>query len=190
MQVLVGGHSFVRRFRDDMTKRQMTLDTDNVSVTMIAQGGAYCAGPRSLMTKINDCYTDKHFPLLILELGSNDIDKGRRLSDVVDTYVHEVELLCRTHSAHAVLCLPIPRSETKFPGSGGKTLQFNNLLKLKVLDKPQITTWKHKGLFKASGKTMDKDGIHLNGCGNNKYFYSIKSAIGMYSGRLNGGNFK
>ena len=62
MQVLVGGHSFVRRFRDDLTKRQMTLDTDNVSVTMIAQGGAYCAGPRSLMPKINDCYTDKYFP--------------------------------------------------------------------------------------------------------------------------------
>ena len=190
MQVLVAGHSFVRRFRKFLTKEQRSLDTELVSITLTDKGGAYCTGPKSITSQINNAYSQSNFPLLILELGSNDIDKGKRLHDVVDAYVHEVEILCRTHSAHAVLCLPIPRLESKYPGSAGKTARFNTLLKKRVSHLDQIATWKHDGLFKASGRTMDRDALHLNDEGYTKYFYSLKSAITMFSGRLRRGSFK
>ncbi len=112
------------------------------------------------------------------------------MNEVVDNYVQMVDELCRDHNAHAVLCLPIPRTETMFPDSSVKTAHFNTMLTHKVESIAHIATWKHRGVFKPSGLTMDNDGVHLNRLGTIKYFYSLRAAINMYSGRLQSGNFK
>ena len=190
MPVLVTGHSFVRRLGSELTACGNTLSTDSVAVTLEGQGGAFIMGARSFRDRVLLAYSKQHYPLVIYELGSNDIQGSRDIDKVVESYVSEVVSLCTRFRAHAVLCLPIPRMETMFPHSVSRTAKFNDLLKIKVADIPNIALWKHKGLHRPSWRYMARDGVHLNGDGNIKYFFSLKCAINMYSGKLKGGSFK
>lgn len=191
MQVLVAGHSFVRRLRDDLSKRGKTLTGDKARVTMVGIGGAYTQGPKSMYTTIAKAFQKQHFEIVFLELGSNDINRaGSNIPQIVDNYISEVLAFCARHNTNAVLCLPIPRAEDQFPGSWDKTVIFNNLLTAKVLAISNITIWVHKGLFKRTGQFLRRDGIHLNDRGNVNYFFSLLNATNKFAGCLRDGSFK
>jgi hypothetical protein len=190
MQILVAGHSFIRRLDCMMKREKLTYNTDIAKVTVKGIGGARIAGPKSLQPTILTLCNQTKFDLIFLELGSNDITKDRNLQLTVDVYVRQVAHLCESFNMHAVICLPIPRLERLFPGSVEMTADFNKLLTAKVQTETKMVIWEHKRLHRISGHFLDAHGVHYNRKGERKYFHSLRSAITMYSGRLIGGNFK
>ncbi len=190
LQVLLLGHDLVYNLKADLRAMRKTLDTDSVSVRMIGKLGGRCSHPDSMMYDLKQALlgpNGKHYHLIILELGANDI---LTYEHDIATYVHCVHLMCKMCRVHAITCLQLARSEEMFRLSAGFTQDFNNKLIQQAGRYSRVTTWSHKGLNKPQGRYFDSEGVHLSRMGTEKYITSLQSAINNHVGRLQSGNFK
>ena len=188
MQVLVAGHSFVRRLAFDARVRGMDLSGPGFRVSIQGKGGATICGQKTIDKEVHVALRNSKFKLLILDLGSNDLDLIRnpylKVEKVALTYVEKAAALAARYDIRVVLCLPIPRDEKQFPGSFEITKRFNLLVKTHIKSYSNLHTWAHKGLFKKDSRYLDKHGVHLNTKGSIKYFHSIKAVIRYHVPRL------
>ena len=74
-------------------------------------------------------------------------------------------------------CLPIPRTESKFPGLFETTKAFNEHVLTMAESTNHVHVWVHKGLFKRDIRYLDRHGVYLNFRGTVKYFHSIQAAV-------------
>ena len=181
MNVLVAGHSFVRRLAFDVRVRNLDFQTPGVSVVLEGKGGATIGGPKPIDREVAACFRKDKFKFLILDLGSNDLDPIRHpnwdIERLAGAYVRKAADFVQKFGIKVVLCLPIPRCEAQFPGSFDRTVQFNQIVTDLAKSENKVFTWAHKGLFKKDGGLLHKDGVHLNARGSIRYFHSLKAAI-------------
>ena len=127
------------------------------------------------------------FKILVLDVGSNDLNISRHpnlnLQSLARELVSQAKDIGSKFKVEIILCLPIPRAESKFPGSFETTRDFNELVSGLVKDLRHIHAWSHRGLFKRDGCYLDKHGVHLNLMGTLKYFHSIQAAIRFYAAK-------
>ena len=83
-----------------------------------------------------------------------------------------------------VIYLPIPRAESKFPGSLDITMALNDQVRTMTKDKTNVNVWVHKGLFKRDSHYLDRHGVYLNFKGTIKYFHSVQVAVRHHVVRL------
>ena len=187
MYILVAGHSFIRRLAFDARVRSLDFSSPDYEVEFIGKGGATIAGSKTVYAEIKAALTLKKPKLVILELGSNDLDLSRHPSVDVQllakTLVGKAKAMASQSKITVVLCLPIPRNEAQFPGSFKITDQFNQALKAEVEPYPNIHCWAHRGLFKRDDRFLDKHGVHLNSLGTIRYLHSMKAAIKYHTAR-------
>lgn len=186
MAVAIVGHSFVRRLKFDMKRQDITLEDQGRRVHMVGIGGATIKGKKTVIPPLVQFLKHNRCELVILDVGSNDLDLTRHptrdLDKLAQDYVRCVDKITTRHpNLQIIICLPIPRLETKFPGSRAHTSNFNTILKTLTADLPRVHTWAHKGLFKSDSRFLMKDGVHLNAKGSVKYYHSLKAAIHYYS---------
>ena len=188
MNVLVAGHSFVRRLAFDIKVRNLSWQVPGASIILEGKGGATICGPKPFDREIDIQFRTTKFSLLILDIGSNDLDPVRHpnwcLPKLAEALVSKASLLATRFNISVVICLPIPRDEEQFPGSFQRTTQFNTILKGLVDKEVRVHVWAHKGLFKRDRTYLDKHGVHLNSKGQIKYFHSIRAAIKFHLARL------
>ena len=189
MHILVAGHSFIRRLAFDAKVRGLDLVTGDNQVTMIGKGGATIVGHKTVDREVHCALRDASFDLLVLDLGSNDLDPLRHpdlnTAELARSLVNKAEAMAFRYKITVVLCLPIPRAERLFPNSFDITDRFNSEVKTLVEGISKVKTWAHKGLFKRDDRYLDKHGVHLNSKGTIKYFHSIRAAIKFHSGNQN-----
>lgn len=176
-----------------MGKRRLSLDTPKCRVHTFGIGGATTQGSRSLFPAIRRHLRTNKYHLIILDLGSNDLDPTRHdvstgsIQRLTAEYHKAATELAMVTRAKVVLCLPIPRDESQFPGSYEATSYFNELLKEycnREIGTKRTVTWTHKGLFKKDSRYLDKHGVHLNVKGTIKYFHSVQAAVKFHAARL------
>ena len=188
MEVLLAGHSFVRRARLDSGVRQFDFNLPNIKLHFSGRGGATIIGHKTIDRKVEEILNvNSSIRILFLELGSNDLDLKR--NPHLDIYEKARHLLKAAekfsrHDIDVVLCLPIPRDEAKFPGSFDTTKHFNEIVKSMVEDKAKIHAWQHIGLFKTDSRFLCRDGVHLNAKGTLRYLFSIRAAIKTFSHKV------
>ena len=129
--------------------------------------------------------------ILVLDVGSNELDISRHpilnLHSLARELVSQAKDISSKFRVEIVICLPIQRADSKFPGSFDTTKAFIELVSGPVKDLKHIHTWAHRGLFKRDGCYLDKHGVHLNLMGTLKYFHSVQAAIKFHvSGLVKG----
>ena len=188
MEVLVGGHSFVRRAHWDSRVREFDFNLPDIELHFLGKGGATISGGKTIDSEIRQKLAENPgIRVLILELGSNDLDLNRHPH--VDVYEKARHLVGKAESYSrqdlvVVLCLPIPRDEAKFPGSFEVTKHFNETVRSMVKDKVNVHAWLHKGLFKSDSRFLCADGVHLSAQGTVRYWFSIRAAIKTFSQKV------
>ena len=188
MNVLVAGHSFVRRLAFDVRVRKLDLSTSGTRIRLHGKGGATIGDPKPIDRDITGILSASKFDFVILDLGSNDLDPIRHPNwepeVLAQAYFQKGAKISTSFGIKVVLCLPIPRHEEQFPGSFDRTRKFNEVVKTLSESNPKVFTWSHKGLFKKDNRFMDKHGVHLNSLGSIRYFHSIKAAIRFHSAKF------
>ena len=183
MEVLVAGHSFVRRLAFDMKVRQFELRLPDVKVSFEGKGGATIGGPKPMDVEIERKLREGNFKILHLELGSNDLDLKRHphkdIQKLAEFYIRKARVQTLS-DLDVVLGLPIPRHEEKFPGSYERTKSFNEILTSLAKSESRIHVWSHKTIFRSDDKFLAKDGIHLNSQGTLRYFHSLRASIRVH----------
>ena len=188
MNVLIAGHSYVRRLDFDLKVRQLRFLLQDVNVTLCGYGGATIRAPKPLLPCMRAKTILSGHDMVILDLGSNDLDTVRHpevdTHELAQEYLDLAKYLLEYGAKTIVLCLPIPRSERAFPGSFERTSTFNDHVTRECKDTPNVYTWFHKGLFKRDGKYLDKHGVHLNALGSIKYFHSLRAAVKFHGRKI------
>ena len=186
--VIVAGHSFIRRMHTTDRVRGVSMDTPQFKVEYLGVGGGKFEGGKDVMEMLPDLVLRHKPKLLYLELGSNDIHPR--------TYGPDVPLLaykygCKLDRLHArfpdlpiILGQVIPRHRKICSWSWNTTQRFNQFLSREIESRDFLHFWKHKGLNKAEGKHLDRDGIHLTLVGQIKLHFSIKRAIRFHVNKL------
>ena len=188
MNVLVAGHSFVRHLAFDVKVRGLKFQAPGVRVHLQGKGGATICGPKPIDREIAQTLRSAKFQIVILELGSNDLDTIRHPNwdtcKLAELYVKKAIDLVAAFGVKVVLCLPIPRDETQFPGSFERTSKFNQVVVDLAKREHKVFTWAHKGLFKKDSRFLDRHGVHLNSKGSIRYFHSVKAAVKYHSSKF------
>ena len=163
----------------------MDLSGPNHTVTLHGKGGATISGQKSLDRELHTLLQNSKFNLLILDIGSNDLDPVRHphanLEHLAQALVGKAAALAFRYKLKVVLCLPIPRCEEQFPCSFNITSKFNSIVKDISASQNSVHVWAHKGLFKRDNRYLDKHGVHLNSKGTIKYFHSLRAAVRFFS---------
>lgn len=187
MKILVAGHSFIRRLHEDIPKYGLVLPSDFGNIEFFGIGGAVIQGRKSIFKLLAQQKDLTGVDLLILDIGSNDLDPirnpGADLSSLATTLVREAKKIIDAHGITIVLCCPIPRAEKLFPNSFKITSSFNNILAELAEGHDHLNLWHHRRLFK-SDKIFDHQGVHLNKQSTTTYFHSIKRAIVSFGNKL------
>ncbi|XP_033731179.1 uncharacterized protein LOC117320799 [Pecten maximus] len=182
VDVLILGHSFVRRLRDDLTGSWSNLgfDLDSVRVHCVGKGGSRVRDISSMSTSISEI----HPKVVLLQIGGNDFDsvdhediKDRLASDLLSiaqwlragfgvTHVGIMQLFYRAKTRSIAVSLY------------NRGVDFvNSNIKLMCDQSEGCFYWRHKGLKTAAFVCLNKDGVHLSPAGLRKFKYSVRGAI-------------
>ena len=189
MQVLIAGHSFVRRLAFDVRIKAVKIAEPHEGVELVGKGGATIGPQKPLGGEVHSLLRRQpSCKLLILDLGSNDLDTTRHphldVQLLAIRYLQLGDEFAKAYKITVVLCLPIPRDEKQFPGSFQTTSKFNDAMRLFQAHFPQIKLWAHRGLFKKDARFLDRHGVHLNAMGSIRYYHSLKAAVRYHMSRV------
>ena len=150
--------------------------------------GATIANPKPIFPTVRRNLESQKFKILVLDVGSNDLDISRypnlNLHSLAREFVSQTKDIGSNFWVEIIICLPIPRAESKFPGSFDTTKAFNEFVSGLVKDLKHIHAWNHRGLFKRDGRYLDKHGVHLNLMGTLKYFRSVQAATKFHMTKI------
>ena len=189
LTVLIFGHSFIRRLRDDLVDisraefsalsthdswLNLRFNSETVSVVFHGIGGLTLSKAYNELEVIAEVNPD----VIFIQLGENDVDKRHSRPSEIARQV--------SHFAASILRL-CPKTSHLFWGQllhrltprigpqiySEKIHQVNRILR----STDNITYWPHKGLWQNPKLLFTRDGVHLNTRGHHKLARSIRGAI-------------
>ena len=175
--VLVLGHSFIRRLRDDLRSHfdSRADDTfglsDDAIVHLHGVGGLTVARLRRDLGMVSSLSPQ----VVILELGTNDLTRLR--PEVAGSEIEElVRLLLDTFSVWVIsVCKALPRVRAPFFNA---TASILNQYLCGVLEPiPSVFCWRHGGFDNPSLHPYFPDGLHVNSFGQYCLYHSYRGAI-------------
>ena len=113
-----------------MHQHGLNLDTEKCKVDTIGIGGAAIIGRKPNLSSIPHQIATQNYSLLVLNVGSNDLDPNRQPNINTSQWAREIvtqaQEIGQKFALKVMVCLPIPRAESKFPGSFDVTKTFND----------------------------------------------------------------
>ena len=168
--VLVLGHSFIRRLRDDLRSHfdSRADDTfglsDDAIVHLHGVGGLTVARLRRDLGMVSSLSPQ----VVILELGTNDLTRLRLEvagSEIEDTFSVRVIGVCKV----------LPRVRAPFLNGAASIL---NQYLCGILEPiPNVFCWRHRGFDNPSVHPYLPDGVHVNSFGQYCLYRSYRGAI-------------
>ena len=175
--VLLFGHLFIRRLRDDLQTQFDPRADEGFKLLKDAVVHLHGVGGRTVRKLIQ--YDLGVFSLsphaVILETGTNDLSDLR--PEVVGSEIEElVRLLLDSYAVRVIgVCEVIPR--VRAPIFSDAALILNQYLR-GVLDPiPNVFCWQHRGFSKPSRDLYLSDGVHVNSPGQYLLYCSYRGAI-------------
>ena len=168
--VLVLGHSFIRRLRDDLRSHfdSRADDTfglsDDAIVHLHGVGGLTVARLRRDLGMVSSLSPQ----VVILELGTNDLTRLRLEvagSEIEDTFSVRVIGVCKV----------LPR--VRAPFFNGAASILNQYLCGVLEPIPNVFRWRHRGFDNPSVHPYLPDGVHVNSFGQYCLYRSYRGAI-------------
>jgi hypothetical protein len=182
LQVVLFGHSFVRRLKDYIEKNpiheNLGLSALKFEVCCFGFGGLSLKQRRRL-----HCVDSKLrlSDMVILDIGSNDICNPDYLPDkfAQDLVSYAEFLVIGLQVKRVVIMQLLPRDVLPYSGYNEHVIQVNNLVQALVTSSElPLTFWKHRGLWHSKHCIFSRDGIHLGQeVGYPKYLRSIRDCI-------------
>ncbi|XP_069108945.1 uncharacterized protein [Argopecten irradians] len=183
MNVMIIGHSFIRRLRDDLTGEWSNLgfDNDSISVHCYGKGGGRL---RDIYSCMSDAISTIKPKIVLLQIGGNDID-SRDFENVRDRLARDLisiaQWLREGFSVQQVGIMQLfYRGKTRHitvQDYNHSVDSVNDVVKSMCGSIEGCFYWRHKGLKDAAFDCLCKDGVHLSDKGLRKYKYSVRGAV-------------
>ena len=185
-QVLVFGHSFVRRLNKRLIKNKgayhnLGLNFEFAEVHWLGIGGLNIKDARAEQLIVVEHLRPD---VVYVELGTVDLSDIEMGPEEVASHLHELALDMMALGVKRVIIGQILFRDGR--GIPNDTPYFNQrvLLANQILEAilhPVNTMgtrfWKHKGLWQSEYPTLVKDGVHLNRLGEGRLYRSIRGAV-------------
>ena len=176
--VLILGHSFVRRLKEDLQSNFDVRADKNFGLAGDAIIHMHGVGGRTVK-KLRDhdlgVISSWKPHAVILEIGTNDLaDLG---PEVVGSEIEELtKVLLGSFSVKVIgVCQVIPRFRAPFFNASARIL--NQYLTEVLEDNINVFCWEHSGFTEPSVSPYLADGVHLNSLGQYKLYRSYRGAI-------------
>jgi len=169
-KILILGHSFVRRLRDDLAAHFDARAAPNFHLPETGHVSLYGTGGRTV-AKLNKYdlpwVVNKYQPdIVILELGTNDLSTlppeivGSQIDDLAqalrDQYKVRVVGVCQ------VLNRNNPQTLAPACDFNAKAAVLRQYLSVVLADQPGIFLWTHKEFYRSDRSLLSLDGVHCN----------------------------
>ena len=173
-QILILGHSFIRRLAGFLQKRG-----HEHLMAKLSSLGSKCRWPQIAKVRKFDLGIIRRLSpdIIVLELGSNDLTKlpaqtvGSELETLV-RYLHD-----EFNVKSIAVCQVIRRHSPQCTAYNLKVTKLHLYLKAVLEPIPYCLYWKHRGFWNSRENIYLPDGVHLNDLGNLKLFRSIRGAV-------------
>ena len=182
--ILILGHSFVRRLKDDLAARFDARAAPNVHLPESGHVSLYGTGGRTV-DKIHAYDLSlvlKYKPdIVILELGTNDLSTLR--PEVVGSKIDDLAQVLRDQYKVRVIgvCQVVNRNipHTRSPDCdfNAKAAVLRQYLSVILADQHNIFLWEHKEFYRSDRTLLSLDGVHCNAQGQYCLYRSYRGAI-------------
>ena len=192
-KILVLGHSFVRRLREDLDARFDQRASPNFHLPESGYVHLQGTGGRTV-DKImqHDLPFVQHFKpdIVILEVGTNDLSScapevvGSKVDDLArlfrDKYNVRVVGVCHVINRN----VPYSRSPAPDQGFNAKAARLRQYLSVVLAEEPGIFLWEHREFLYSNRVLLAKVGVHCNYKGQYCLYRSYRGAILRALGKL------
>ena len=183
INVLIIGHSFIRRLRNDISSNDYPYLRDHLGLQQcevyFMHESTVLPDFTKFVSSINSKMPAVTFHAAVIQIGGNDIDNGccplllaSKLQDFADW-------LRTNHGIqHVYICEIFTRPCPK--KCSAESYEFNrqrctNYLET-LLEDCTAKLWRHRRILNSPNNLFINDGIHLNARGTKKFYESIKRA--------------
>ena len=183
-QVLILGHSFVKRFEDYLQLEHDERLDKNLNLPAHVKVMYKGTGGRTV-PKLEEYDLPDLLPveadIILVEIGSNDLAKPHiqplHLQNQILNLVRQLKEITKAKSI--IVCQILPRSvlTRRVPTYNTKVFDTNELLQNTVNLIPYAKFWNHVTLHRARNKILCSDGVHLNSRGQYLLYKSYSKAI-------------
>lgn len=136
-----------------------------------------------------------HYDLVIIVAGGNDLSYHSP-EQVAKDYTEVIEKLRSDYCYYVIFSQVMPRERPRFMSEGefcGKATELNTLMAMSMRGQVRGKFWKNRGLWNAQQilvlpdgvdilwpTGIFRDGVHLNGDGMRRLYFSLRHAIGWF----------
>lgn len=180
--VLILGHSFVRRLKHDLSVGFDPRVKENFGLSGSANIHLFGIGGRTVNSlRANDLSVIfRTAPeAVILEIGTNDLSNHG--PEVVGSDIEDLAcFLLREFGVRVVcICHVIPRGSSRRDAASfnAKVQTLHRVVATLSESTPGVFCWFHKGLTNPSRQVLLPDGVHLNSLGQYLLYRSYRGAI-------------
>ena len=177
-QVLILGHSFVRRFQHYLKSTEDRRVAEDMNLSRICYVQTYGIGGRTVrkLRMFDLDVVQRISPdVVILEIGTNDLAKSspRLVAEDIKTLCHD--LYCLYGVRKIVISQIIFRANNSIFNAA--VSECNSILQTFFEHNDHITFWRHRGLNNPAVQIHRRDRVHLNDAGNFALYKSYRGAI-------------
>lgn len=185
MNTLILGHSYIHRlnaYLHSPCNSHLLSNTANHNITCIGEGGAFFDGRKynCLRHKGTLHLTSTNTQILIISLGTNDLDRGMDPEMVAwRLYLLASGLQIQYNIRYVFIEQILYRDLEKFPDFRWRADAANEKVKQLVtqLSNKRVKYWQHRNFSNPRNRLLCGDGVHLNKVGMAKYWRSLRGAI-------------
>ena len=175
--VLIFGHSFVRRLKEDLQAHFDVRADETFGLAGDAIVHLHGVGGRTVQKLCEHdlgVISSLKPQAIILEIGTNDLSKLR--PEVVGSAINELTKdISSSYPVKVIgVCQVIPR--VRAPSFNTSARILNQYL-AEVLDNRNVFCWEHSGFSNPSVSPYLDDGVHLNAIGQYRLYRSYRGAI-------------
>ena len=186
-EVLVFGHSFVRRLAIDIynplytdLKRNFGLDQCNVTLRGLGNLAIH-RDSSAFYERVDAVFRRKPFDIVLCQLGGNDISLDLDSLTLAKELIDFGEYLINSKNVKIVYICEIftrdsPRDISPAEYEIRRT-DTNSSLHSHLQHNSRIKLWRHKRIFESPLHIFNQDGIHMNSVGQKKLYKSIRQGI-------------
>ena len=183
-KVLILGHSFVRRLRDDLDAQFDDRASKNFHLPESANVSLYGTGGRTVEKLLKYdliCVLNFRPDIILLEIGTNDLSHSA--PEVVGSKIEEFARLLRDQYKVRVVgvCQVIDRkvshSEALDTGFNAKAALLRQYLSVVLENEQAIFLWSHRDFSLPDRKLICSDGVHCNAKGQYALYRSYRGAV-------------
>ena len=182
--ILILGHSFVRRLRDDLNAHFDVRAAPNFHLPESGYVSLMGTGGRTVKKlRKHDLPSVRHLrpDIVILEIGTNDLSLeppevvGSNIDDLArllrDEYKVRVVVVCQ------VLDRNLPNSHDSNKDFNVKASLLRKYLSVVLSDAVGIVLWEHRDFSRSDRVLLSPDGVHVNEQGQYCLYRSYRGAI-------------